>query len=86
MANAALINELYQLSCDIQTDKITARLKALNRLDEILNTRNDELRVVLDATDEKDEAGVTWNDLFDSAYGGVMKVRFKIAYSISYQI
>lgn len=76
MANAALINELYQLSSDIENVKITARLKALKRLDDILNTRNDEARMVLDATDEKDEAGVTWNDLFNSTYEGIMKVQY----------
>lgn len=74
MALTVLTNELFQLTCDIQNDKITVRMKALKRLDELFNTRLDELKDIVDATDEKDENGVTWNDLFDASYGGIFKV------------
>lgn len=73
MANVALTNELHQLSYDIQNNKITVRLKALKRLDEILNTRSDEVKLVLDTSN--DESTVSWNVLFNSAYEGVLKVK-----------
>lgn len=62
-----LLNEIEEIKSNIQSERVTHRTQALNRLSEILDTRIDELRSVQD--DDMD-----WRSLFDCACAGLSKV------------
>lgn len=64
-----MLTELEGISAELRTDKILTRQKAFNKLDAILNTRSNDLKIFLE-----DSQFISFTDLFNSAHEGILKV------------
>lgn len=68
---AALSSNLVEIEVDLRSSKPASRHKALDKLEQILNTRSDELNQLYN--DRSIQAETTWNQLVDSAHEGVIQ-------------
>lgn len=69
----ALTANLEKIEIDICSNKITIRQKGLEKLDQILNERSDELTELLSSRSDSGFPSTTWIHLFDSAHQAVIQ-------------
>lgn len=67
----SLLEELHKISAEIESTKSTVRTKALIKLNDIFDNRDDELIVLLSNTDS--ESNITWSGLFNLLHGAFVR-------------
>lgn len=77
MALQALSTNLLQIQTDIRSTKVQIRHKALDKLDNIFNNREDELETVLSGSTF--DAPTTWLQIFDGAHEAIVQQCSKLA-------
>lgn len=66
----AFENEIIDLCSDVRSAKVPVRTKAVDRIDQILNSRENEILELF-----VKDVEVTWIDFFESVSDGMTKVR-----------
>lgn len=66
----AFENEIIDLCSDVRSSKVPVRTKAIDRIDQILNSREQEIFELFDR-----EIEVSWIEFFESVSDGMIKVR-----------
>lgn len=64
-----LANEIIKLNIEIRSEKQQIRQKAIERLDHLLTSRTEEVTSYLPKN-----KNVSWEDLFESCYNGLLLV------------
>lgn len=64
-----LLEELHSISMDIENAKPTIRTKALLKLNDIFDNRDEELRILF--TNSDTESNITWPSLFNSLHTAI---------------